>query len=335
MSKILCTGGAGLIGSHLVDELLLAKHEVTVVDDYSGSTIKNLGRISQRQNLTVVEGDVRDVELVNKLVPGHDYIYHLAAYAAEGQSFFSPAAINDINIKPMNNLLVAAVNNNIKRFIFTSSMAVYGDQKPPFNETLEKKPVDPYGLAKAYCEDMLHIFSKIYNLEYTIVRPHNVFGERQNIADPYRNVIGIWMNMMMRGKRPIIYGDGQQVRAFSFVRNVSLPLARAMDCEPNRIINLGGSKEYTINEMYKLVAEAMGFDKMPMNFPDRPGEVKNAFCTSALSRELLSYRDNWTVESGVLKMAEWVKEQGPQDPSYRIPLEITKNAPESWRDRLI
>ena len=262
-------------------------------------------------------------------------MYHLAAYAAEGQSVFSPCAINDINVRPMNNLLVASVNNDVKRFVFTSSMAVYGHQIPPFSERMPREPVDPYGIGKTYCESMLESFSNLHGLDYTIIRPHNVFGERQNTADPFRNVIGIWMNMMLLGKRPYIYGDGRQTRAFSYIRNITPCMVEAMKCKSGEIINLGGEEERTINDVYKVVKVAMNSNLDALNTTDRLGEVKHAYCTNDKARGILGYRDTWSLEAGIMKMAEWIRELGPQKPSYRIPLEIEKNAPITWRNRLI
>ena len=235
----------------------------------------------------------------------------------------------------MNNLLVAAVNNDIKRFVFTSSMAVYGKQTPPFDETMPRFPVDPYGAGKAYCENMLELFHELHGLDYIIVRPHNVFGERQNVLDPYRNVIGIWMNTMMNNRRPFIYGDGMQTRAFTYIRNFTPTMVNTLTCKPNQIFNIGTEKQITINEAYAIVAAAMKSPLKPLMVPDRPGEVKHAYCTNRKALKLLKYRETWSFEAGVMKMAEWVKQSGPQTASYRLPLEIMKNAPQVWRERLI
>ncbi|MGQ9595799.1 MAG: NAD-dependent epimerase/dehydratase family protein [Thermoproteota archaeon] len=282
-----------------------------------------------------VKADLRDRNRVEEVVKGVDIIFHLAAYAAEGQSFFSPISINDINITPMNNLLVAAVNNDVKRFVFTSSMAVYGDQIPPFSEGMPRKPVDPYGAAKTYCETMLEIFARTYDFEYVIIRPHNVYGPRQNIADPFRNVLGIWINRILRGKPPIIYGDGNQTRAFSYVEDVMPAIANAgfFKRATNHIINVGSEEIVTINEACRTVLETMGSNLEPRYEGERPGEVKHAYCTVEKSIELLDYRTRYRLREGVAKMVEWAKQMGPQEPSYRLPLEITKRAPRVWVKR--
>lgn len=324
--RILVTGGAGFMGSWLVDELLNRGHEVTSVDNLSGGFLRNVNPRCQ-----FVNQDLRNE--VDYLVAGQDAIFHLAAYAAEGQSVFSPKEINDVNITPMNNLLVAAVNHGVKKFIFTSSMAVYGNRAVPFEETLEPDPEDPYGCGKAYCEKVLQTFSKVYGFEHVIIRPHNVFGPRQNIADPFRNVLGIWMNMILRGKAPYIYGNGEQIRAFSYIEDIIGPLANALDAEG--IINLGSPETVSINQACKIVLEAMGSDLRPVHLEPRPCEVQVAYCTTEKSTELLGYKLSTNLVEGVRKMAGWAKEFGPQEPSYRIPLEITRNAPKVWREQMI
>ncbi len=326
--KILVTGAAGFIGSWLVDELIERGHEVTGVDNLSGGFRENVN-----PKCRFFERDLRDE--IYDIVVGQDAIFHLAAYAAEGQSVFSPKEVNDINIRPMNNLLVAAVNHGVKRFIFTSSMAVYGNQMPPFHESWPKRPEDPYGCGKAYCEDMLKIFSRAYDFEHVIIRPHNVFGPRQNISDPYRNVLGIWMNMVMRGKAPFIYGDGEQIRAFSYIEDIVGPLANALECPSGSIVNLGGPDLSSINEACRTLLEVMESDLVPVNLEARPCEVKVAYCTTQYSIDLLGYQARHTLRMGLEKMADWAKDVGVQEPSYRIPLEITKNAPRVWREQLI
>jgi UDP-glucose 4-epimerase len=166
----------------------------------------------------------------------------------------------------MNNLLVAAVNNDVKKFVFTSSMAVYGGQKPPFSEDMPAKPEDPYGCAKAYCERMLEIFAKTYSFDYVILRPHNVYGPRQNISDPFRNVLGIWINRIMNSKPPIIYGDGEQTRAFSYIEDSTPAMANAGFYEKanGQIINVGSDETVSINEACKIVLDAMNSDFEPV-----------------------------------------------------------------------
>ncbi len=324
---VLVTGGAGFIGSWLVDELIRQGHQVTGADSLLGGSLRNVN-----PDCKFVKADLRYRKEVAPLVEDVDVIYHLAAYAAEGQSIFSPIAINEINIAPMNNLLVEAVNNDVERFVFMSSMAVYGSQKPPFHEGQPRRPEDPYGASKAYCETMLEIFAHNYGLEHVILRPHNVYGPRQNIADPFRNVLGIWINRILRGKPPIIYGDGQQTRAFSYIEDIALPITEAgrSDEAVGEIINLGSDEVTTINDACRMVLRTMDSNMSAIHELGRPGDVKHAYSTVDKAEKLLNYKTRHKLHDGLEKMVTWARSIGPQEPSYKLPLEITKKAPRVW-----
>lgn len=336
MSNILVTGNAGFMGSWLVDELAKKGHTVIGIDDLSGGFEENVTDSCAK----FYKIDIRNRMALQEVFRNNDIdiIYHLAAYAAEGQSVFSPIAINDINITSMNNLLVEAVNRGVKRFVFTSSMAVYGkgwiikELGPPFDEACPRYPEDPYGAGKAYCEKMLEMFYDLHGLEYCIIRPHNVYGPRQNIADPYRNVIGIWMNRLMRNRMPIIYGDGKQTRAFSYIEDITPPLARAgfLREAKNEIINLGGDEVVNINTACGTVLGVAMSKKKPKYVATRKGEVKDAYCTIEKSKKILRYKTRHDLVDGVTKMWKWAKQVGPQKPTYRLPLEIRKEAPRIW-----
>ena len=327
---VLVTGGAGFIGSWLADELLKRGHKVITADNLLGGNKRNIN-----SECRFAQVDLRQRSEVSAVMKGVQVIYHLAAYSAEGQSLFSPIAINEINTLPMNNLLVEAVNNQVEKFVYVSSMSVYGSQKPPFRETLPRRPQDPYGVAKAYCETMLEIFARNYGFEYSILRPHNVYGPRQNIADPYRNVLAIWINRIFRAKPPIIYGNGRQRRAFSYIGDVVGPLANSglADKANGQIINLGSDEVVTINEACKLVIELTGFGSEPRHELARPAEVKDAYCTVDKSTKLLGYNTRHSLRAGLKKMIEWVRDIGPMEPNYLFPLEIVKNAPAIWVER--
>jgi len=320
------------MGSWLVDELVRRGHNVVSVDNLLGGYEANVN-----PDCKFLKVDLRRSSEVHSLAKGVEIIFHLAAYAAEGQSIFSPAAINEINIAPMNNLLVEAVNNGVERFVFTSSMAAYGSQSPPFSEELPRKPDDPYGAAKAYCETMLEIFSHTYDFDHVILRPHNVYGPRQNISDPFRNVLGIWINRIMRGKPPIIYGDGKQSRAFSYIEDVTPAIANCGFYEKARgqIINVGSDEVASIEEACSQLLTAMNVRMQPLHEPARPGEVKHAYCTVQKSIELLDYRTKYPLKEGLEKMIKWAKSFGPQEPTYKVPLEITKKAPRVWVEKLM
>jgi len=330
--NVLVTGGAGFMGSWLVDQLLAAGHDVTSVDNLLGGSMRNVNPDSR-----FVKADLRRRNEVAPLVKDINTIFHLAAYAAEGQSLFSPISINEINIGPMNNLLVETVNNGVERFVFTSSMAVYGDQKAPFDEELPLRPADPYGAAKAYCENVLELFGRNYGFEHVIIRPHNVYGPRQNTADPYRNVLGIWMNRILRGKPPIIYGDGTQTRAFSFIEDVipAIAMAGSSRKAKGQIFNVGSNEVIAINDACRLLLQVTGSDLKPVHEPSRLGEVKHAYCTTKKAANLLEYRTNHSLIDGLGEMFKWAKQTGPQEPTYTLPLEITKGAPSVWVNKLM
>jgi len=329
---VLVTGGAGFMGSWLVDELIQRGHEVVSVDNLLGGNMRNVN-----PDCKFVRADLRRRNEVTPLVKGADIVYHLAAYAAEGQSIFSPAAINEINIAPLNNLLVETTNNEVERFVFTSSVAVYGAQKPPFSEELARRPEDPYGAAKTYCETMLEIWTHNYGLRHTILRAHNVYGPRQNIADPYRNVLGIWINRILRGKPPLIYGDGKQTRAFSYIEDVTPAIANAGLYEKavGQAINVGSDEVVTINEACKLLLKTMDVDMEPVYEPGRGSDVTHAYCTVQKAIDFLDYETNYKLRDGIEKMVKWAKSIGPQEPTYTLPLEITRKAPRVWVDRLM
>lgn len=331
---ILVTGSAGFMGSWLHEELVKRGHYVVGLDSLLGGYKSNI-----KKDWNFIKLDLRNFNKLKKIFEEtkFDIIFHLAAYAAEGQSIFSPRLINDLNITPMNNLLVLSVNYDVKRFVFTSSMAVYGKQKPPFSEDMPRKPVDPYGIGKAYCENMLEVFSEVYGLEYVIIRPHNVYGPRQNIADPYRNVLGIWMNRILRNLPPIIYGDGKQTRAFSYIEDVTKALANAgfYKKAKNEIINLGSDEVVTINKACKTLLEITNFNFKPIYEKERPNEVKHAYCTIEKSVRLLDYENKHSLKEGLKKMWKWAKKIGAQKPTYKLPLEIVKNAPKVWVKKII
>lgn len=332
MSRILVTGSAGFMGSWLQDILIEKGHEVVGVDDLSGGYERNI-----HPDCEFIKGDLRDTKVCERAVKGVDLIYHLAAYAAEGQSVFSFDMINDINITSSNRLLTAAINEGVPKIVFTSSMAAYGKAKPPMDESLPRAPVDPYGLGKAYVEGLLESCANAFGLKYVIIRPHNVYGPRQNIADFSRNVIGIFMNRIMNNKPPFIYGDGEQTRAFSYVKDAMPAIAEAgfEKKAEGQIINVGSDEVVSVNKMAEIVLEAMNSKLKPIYKEERPNEVKHAWCTIKKSGQLLGYKTRHSLRDGIREMIEWCRTIGPQEVKYGLPLQITKNAPEVWVKKMI
>jgi len=326
--QMLITGGAGFIGSHLADYLINHGHEVTIIDDLSGGLERNINK-----NAKFVKGSIVDKNLVDELVKGKEVIYHLAAYAAEGLSHFIRRYNYMNNVIGSANLINAAINNKVKCFLFTSSMAVYGAGNPPFDEEDLPHPEDPYGIAKYTVEQDLKIANAMFGLQYVIIRPHNVYGERQFLGDPYRNVIGIWMNRIMQGKPPLIYGDGEQTRAFSYIGDIVPCIGNAsfITAARNQIINLGSAKTYTINELAMEVLNAMKSNLKPVHVAKR-FEVEHAYCTTEKSERVLGFKDETPLSEGLKRMARWANLVGPMQPIVWEGYETTEKLPEFWRN---
>jgi UDP-glucose 4-epimerase len=326
--RILVTGGAGFIGSHVADYLIDKGHEVTILDDLSGGLESNVNSKAR-----FVKGSITDRDLVNSVMENQDIVYHTAAYAAEGLSHFIRNFNYENNLQGSVNLINAAVKNEIEKFLFTSSMAVYGSGNPPFDEDHFPSPEDPYGISKLAVELDLKSAHDMFGMDYVIIRPHNVYGERQFLGDPYRNVIGIFMNRIMQGEAPLIYGDGKQTRAFSYIGDVAPCIAESPFVKEatNQVINIGAAKPYTLNELASAVNEAMESKIAPIHAPPRQ-EVKHAYSTIAKSEKILGFKENTTLQEGLARMASWAKDSGPMQPIIWEGYEIIKNLPTFWKD---
>jgi len=330
MIKSLVTGGAGFIGSHVAEHCLKLGHEVVVLDDLSGGFIDNVP-----ERAKFVQGSVLDVALIEKLFKEHrfTYVYHLAAYAAEGLSHFIKRFNYSNNLIGTVNLINASVNYEAKRFVFTSSIAVYGAGQTPMTESLTPIPEDSYGIAKLACEQELKVSHEMFGLNYTIFRPHNVYGERQNIGDRYRNVVGIFMNQLLKGEPMTIFGDGEQKRAFTHIDDVAPIIAKSPDVPDalNQIFNVGADVPFSVNELASKIAKAMG---SPCNIKhlDPRNEVVLAFSDHSKSERVFKIKDKTSLEKGITGMAEWVKKHGARESSIFKDIEIEKNMPRSWAE---
>jgi len=316
------------MGSHVAAHLLQMGHRVVILDDLSGGFPENVPA-----GADFVRGSVEDHQLIDQLFARHsfDNVYHLAAYAAEGLSHFIKRFNYTNNLIGSVNLINASVNHGVKLFVFTSSIAVYGAGQSPMREDMLPVPEDSYGIAKLAVEQELRVSHEMFGLDYVIFRPHNVYGENQNIGDRYRNVVGIFMNQILRGEPMTIFGDGTQVRAFTHIRDVAPMIAECVNfpAARNQLFNVGADQPYTVNELAQAVAEAMG---VPANVThlDPRNEVKIAFSDHSKAQRIFGTGKKTSLAGGIRLMAEWVKKHGARESSVFQNIEVTKNLPSSW-----
>lgn len=323
--NILVTGGAGFIGSHIVDRLLAEKHKVAIIDDYSGGYPRNVA-----QKVEVFAVDCRNAKLVDAVIKSFkpEIVYHLAANAAENKAQFSPIDITSRNYDAFIKVLTPFIKYGGRRFIFTSSIAVYGALQTPFKETDKPEPEDLYGISKLAAEQTLHVMSRVHGFEYVIARPHNVYGPRQNMSDPYRNVVALWINAILNKQQYYIYGDGLQKRCFSYIDDVADALYNCQTKDVSGMtFNIGSDHYYTLNELSVLLNPRI----KPGYLPSRPQEVKVAISDHTLARLHLGYEDRTSLEDGLKKTWKWCSKMGPQTLKYTdIEIESDK-LPSNWR----
>jgi UDP-glucose 4-epimerase len=327
--RALVTGAAGFIGSHVADSCLELGMEVVATDDLSGGFRENVPETAHW-----IEGDLRDRDFVRSLWDDgpYDFVYHLGAYAAEGLSHFIRSYNYRTNLEASMHLINNSVLGDVKRFVFTSSIAVYGAGQLPMREDTTPIPEDPYGIAKYAVELDLAAAQRMFGMDYTILRPHNVYGERQNIADRYRNVIGIFMNSVMRSEPMPIYGDGLQTRAFSHVADVALVIARSplVEAAANETFNVGADEPYSILQLAEVIAAAFGVAPEVTHLEARQ-EVTHAFADHARVRKVFGDGDPVPLADGIARMVEWARARGPAAPLEFVgEIEVPRNLPPSW-----
>lgn len=327
---VLVTGAAGFIGSHLVDDLIEMGFDVLALDDLSGGYQDNVN-----EKATFIEGSTTDHEHINRIFEQYHpkYVYHLAAYAAEGLSHFIRRFNYTNNLISSVNLMNAAVNYGAEHYVFTSSIAVYGSAPPPMTEDMTPQPEDPYGIAKFAVEQDLKLASEMFGLPYTIFRPHNVYGERQNIADRYRNAIGIFMNQILQDKPVTVFGDGEQSRGFTYIKDITPILAQAPtnpDAK-NQIFNLGADTPVTINRLIDEVGKVMGAVPEKRYLPARH-EVVHAYAVHQKVRDAfdLAADSETSLADGLAKMWPWVQEHGARKTPKFGNIEVIKKLPGIW-----
>ena len=335
IKRVAVTGAAGFIGSHVVDWLLAEGLEVFASDDLSGGFIENVPDGCHFEEL-----DVRDRDGVERWIQDvrPQVVYHLAADATEGRSQFTPISATERNLVGYMYVLTSSLRAGVEKMVFVSSLSVYGAQTPPFTEDMPRAPVDIYGLAKASSEHATEILAAVHGLRYTMLRPHNVYGPRQCLSDPYRNVVAIFITRALKGEPIYIYGDGEQRRSFSYISDVAPQIARSglMAETDGQIINVGATEDYSINELVDALEDALDMPIAREFVPDRPQEVKLAWCAHDRARKLFGDEPTTPLDEGLREMVAWVREVGIRPMNYLQALEIdSPDAPVTWTKRLI
>jgi UDP-glucose 4-epimerase len=332
--KIFITGIAGFLGSHLADRMIELGHTVAGNDTLVGGYLDNVPSGAEFHQL-----DCCDIEGMTKAIAGSDIVIHTAATAHEGLSVFSPSFITKNIFEASVSTISASIQNKVKRFVFCSSMARYGNQQVPYTEDQTPMPEDPYAVAKVASEDVLKILCDTHGMEWNIAVPHNIVGPRQRYDDPFRNVMSIMINRNLQGKPSIIYGDGLQTRCFSYVGDCISCLEK-IALDPNLVsetINIGPDEgTITVKDMAALVAKECNIDMLPIHMPDRPREVKHASCSADKARRLLNYETKTTLEESIRQTVEYVRSRGIKPFDYTYPLEIVSDiTPKTWSQKLM
>ena len=330
---IFITGVAGFLGSNLADFYLDKGFKVSGCDNLVGGDLDN---VDSRVNF--YQGNCEDLDFMTQATKNNvDVLCHSASYAHEGLSNISPTLICQNNMTGSVSTFTASIRNKVKRIVFCSSMARYGDIKPPFREDDICNPVDPYGVTKLAAENILRILCKTHNLEYNIAVPHNIIGPKQKFDDPFRNVASIMTNLILMDKQPVIYGDGNQVRCFSDIDDCIYCLDKLIT-DPNiksQILNIGPDEEYiSINELYEKISNKLRYNQSPRYSIDRPNEVKIATCSADKARKLINYKTKVDLNESLEKLIGFIKSKGPKKFKYNYTLEIdNETVPHTWKNK--
>ena len=322
------------MGSHIADRCLAEGHTVSGCDNLIGGYLDNVPSGAEFHQV-----DCNDFAPLAALLKEVDIVYHCAATAYEGLSVFSPHLVTQNVVTATSGVVSAAAAAGVKRFILCSSMARYGANEVPFTEEMTPAPQDPYGIAKWSAELLLDNIADTHGMEWVVAVPHNIIGPRQRYDDPYRNVAAIFINLMLQGRQPYIYGDGNQGRCFSFVSDVVDPLLRMAteDRCVGEVINIGPDDELvTINELAAMIARLLDFELKPNRIDSRPQEVFFANCCADKARRLLDYQPKVKLEEGLAAMIDWIKSRGPRPFLHNLELEIDRpSAPQTWSKKLL
>lgn len=334
MGLVVITGVAGFLGSHLADRFLADGWQVRGIDNLLGGSVENVPA-----GVEFFELDLLDLEAITPVFDEADLVIHAACTAYEGLSVFSPSLVVANTVQISVNAMTAAIKGQVKKFVYMSSMARYGDNNGVlFDESLTPKPQDPYGIAKLSAERLLSNLAEVHNVDLVILVPHNIVGAKQKFDDPFRNVASIMSNRMLQGKQPIIYGDGSQQRCFSFIEDVVEPIYRAcfwVDAV-GEVINIGPDESpITILNLAERLAAIIGFELDPIYMPGRPQEVPVALCSSNKARQILGYETTVSLDEGLTALVDWIRPR-VKPFEYHLPIEIvSEKTPKTWLEQLI
>lgn len=327
------TGIAGFLGSNLADFYLKKNFQVSGCDNLIGGDRENVD-----SRIRFYKGDCENLDLMTRTMKNVDVVCHAAAFAHEGLSNISPTLITNNNVTGSVSVFTAAIRNRVKRIVYCSSMARYGNVKIPYKEDGPAEPTDPYGVAKLAAEKILKILCDTHNVEYNIAVPHNIIGPKQKYDDPFRNVVSIMINLMIQNRQPIVYGDGKQERCFSDIDDCIFCLDKLM-FDPkikSSVVNIGPDEEtISINKLFEILSNKLKFNSKPLYFPDRPNEVKRAICSSDYARKKLGYKTTVSLDESLDKVISHIKKKGAKNFKYDYLLEIeNENTPKTWKEKL-
>ena len=334
--KVFISGVAGLLGSHVAREGIALGWEVTAVDSLLAGDASNVP-----EGAYWWKADCCESRTYSHLLKDADVVYHCAAAPYEGLSVFSPEIVVRNTLSSTVALLTASINAGVKRFVFCSSMSRYGHQEAPFTEDMAPAPADPYAIAKVAAEEIVRNLCSLHGLEFVIAVPHNIYGPGQRYWDPYRNVAGIMINRCLLGRPPVVYGDGSQRRCLSYIDDVTGPLLKlATEDVAGEVFNVGPDgfeEDCSILDLANVIRYLTDrADLKPLFLPARPAEVHTAHCSAEKARKLLGYRPRWELERGLDAYIGWIRERGPRDFEYHLPIEITRTpleTPRTWTEK--
>ena len=330
--NIFITGVAGFLGSNLADYYIQKGFNVSGCDNLVGGDLDNVD-----PKVKFYKADCEDLTKMQEITKNIDVVIHAAAYAHENLSIFSPHLISRNIINGSTAVFSASISNKVKRIVFCSSIARYGEVKIPYLENGPTLPSDPYGISKLAAEKILINLCVTHNIEYNIAVPHNIIGVKQKYDDPFRNVASIMINLMLQNRQPIIYGDGEQKRSFSDIDDCIFCIDK-LATDPNitsQLVNIGPDDNFiTVNELFKKISNQLQFNQEPIHYSDRPNEVKLANCSAAKAKKILDYKKIVSLDESLSKMIEYIKAKGKKNFQYNYDLEIiNEKTPKTWLEK--